>query len=500
MKKPIPPLQALRHKECQGLLEDAVADAQKGQSRFEESSDAVMMLSPPCWHFTDGNQAALQLFGISSLAGLTACGPWDFSPGVQPDGRDSREKALEMIKTALLEGSLAFEWQHRQLNGQPFPAEVVLTRIQSGEKMYLQATVRNITGRLLAARLLAEAQLITESEQKFRKITESTQDAIIMMDAKRCIALWNPAAASMFNYTETEAMGQEMHALLAPPEAQAAFEQGIDGFLKNGTGPVIGKTQVLTALRKGGLAFPVEVTISALLIDNKWNALGIFRDITARQQAEQTLIRSLAEKEVMMREIHHRVKNNMQMMAALLELQANHVQDEQSRAYFRDSQQRIRSMAMIHEQLYRNDNIAKIDFSAYLHSLVNSLSSQFGKLASRITVEVHTSDCTLPVDIAIPCGLVVNELASNVFKHAYPDGYGVLRISLQTTGTGLLVLEVSDDGVGLPAGLDIHKSKSFGMQLLTLLVETQLHGKVIVKNVPDEKPGTRIVCEIGVTK
>ena len=149
---------------------------------------------------------------------------------------------------------------------------------------------------------------------------------------------------------------------------------------------------------------------------------GFARDITERKQFEQKLRASLAEKEVLMREIHHRVKNNLQTMSALLELQARYVKDEQVLGFFRDSQQRIQAMAMVHAQLYQYGEFARIDFAAYLRTLVDHLRVQYGERCNRVNLWVDAQPCTLPVDAAIPCALVLTELVSNAMKHAFPGG------------------------------------------------------------------------------
>ncbi|MDO9053272.1 MAG: diguanylate cyclase [Gallionella sp.] len=267
--------------------------ALKYRMLYESSRDALMTLAPPSWKFTDANEATLKLFGAASVAEFTALGPWDISPEFQPDGRPSSEKAPEMIGIALEQGSNFFEWRHQKLSGQLFDADVLLTRMQLGEEVFVQATVRDITVSKQSARRLAEAQVVAESEEKFRKISESAYDAIIMMGPDKCISFWNPAAERMFGYSVQEALGQEMHPLLAPAEVAAQFEHGFRSFQKTGNGHVIGKTLELSALRKGGVVFPVEVTISALQINGKWNAIGIFRDITEHKLAEEK-IRQLA--------------------------------------------------------------------------------------------------------------------------------------------------------------------------------------------------------------
>lgn len=259
---------------------------------FENSRDALMTLAPPSWKFTDGNKAALELFGVNSLAEFTMLSPGDISPQFQPDGQLSSEKAEKMLAVVMRDGVNFFEWEHQKPDGRSFAADVLLTRMQLGTNILVQATVRDISGRRELERKLIQAQVVAESEEKFRKITESAHDAIIMMDSDKCISLWNASAERMFGYTAEEAIGREMHPLLAP-SACAAFEKGFQVFRETGTGPVIGKVLELTALRKGGAAFPVAVTISSLKINGTWCAIGVFRDITERKLNEEK-IRQLA--------------------------------------------------------------------------------------------------------------------------------------------------------------------------------------------------------------
>lgn len=223
-------------------------------------------------------------------------------------------------------------------------------------------------------------------------------------------------------------------------------------------------------------------------------SVGTTQDITDRKETEKKLHALLAEKEVLMREIHHRVKNSLQMMSALLELQSGYVQDEKVRAYFTNSQQRIQSMAMIHAQLYQNQDMAHIDFAAYVQSLVDALRGQYGERTAQVDIRIDVQACTLPVDTAVPLGLVINELVSNAMKHAFPQGRsGELRITLQASDEGEVVLEVADNGVGMSAEPDLQGGKGFGMRVLRLMVEEQLHGKLSIES----DHGTRVVCETG---
>jgi two-component sensor histidine kinase len=194
--------------------------------------------------------------------------------------------------------------------------------------------------------------------------------------------------------------------------------------------------------------------------------------------AQQELSRSLQEKEVLLKEVHHRVKNNMQVISSLLNIQADSVMDERFVTLLTESQQRIKSMALIHENLYRSDNLLEIDFHQYIEMLANGLMRfyRFDNLALRLELDVV--DVFLDIDTAVPCGLIINELVSNALKHAFKGrtGTGVIRITFQITPDGTHYrFSVSDDGIGLPADMDIRQSSSMGLEIVRILTE-QLDG------------------------
>ena len=180
--------------------------------------------------------------------------------------------------------------------------------------------------------------------------------------------------------------------------------------------------------------------------------VALKREIIERKRGEEQIKASLDEKEVLLQEIHHRVKNNMQVIAGLLDLQAGYVEEPKVQAILLASQNRIRSMALTHEQLYQSSNLAQIDFAEYVGSLISYLSQSYVSQASRLTWQTHLIPLALKIETAIPCGLIINELVTNAIKHAFPSGQpGEIRIGLQETPDQHLILEVSDNGVGFPA-------------------------------------------------
>lgn len=202
-------------------------------------------------------------------------------------------------------------------------------------------------------------------------------------------------------------------------------------------------------------------------------------DIRDRKSAEEKLQHSLEEKEILLREVHHRVKNNMQVISGLIELQSTQITDPEIRRLFQETYNRIKTMALIHESLYRSKDYMHLDFSAYLRELVTYLLASYGRSADDITVDIRLRVLRLDMDVAIPCGLIANELLSNCLKHAFPEGRrGTISIRLDPSGTGMCEFVVSDDGVGITADFDIRSVKTFGLQLINGLASHQMQGTV----------------------
>jgi two-component sensor histidine kinase/PAS domain-containing protein len=200
-------------------------------------------------------------------------------------------------------------------------------------------------------------------------------------------------------------------------------------------------------------------------------------EVAERKRAEEKTKASLEEKEVLLKEIHHRVKNNMQVISSILNLQSRHVKDKQALAIFKNGQSRIRAMAFVHEKLYESEDLANIDFAEYVHSITHYL---FGihEIRPRIRLNVDVKYILLDVNAAIPCGLIINELLSNSLKYAFPEGIeGEICIQLFLDKDGKFILIVEDNGIGFPKDLDFRKTESLGMQLIIMLVK-QLEGTV----------------------
>ncbi len=273
-------------KKAEKILKDSKI---KLQLLYDSSSDAIMLLDEK--GFFDCNEAALRLFGCINREEFCSRHPADFSPPTQPDGTDSMSYAGNNIAVALKEGSKRFEYLHRRLDGTDFPAEVLFDALMLEGKKVLQARVYDITEQKAAETALRE------SEEKIRMITASANDAIMMMDHKGNISYWNKAAEQMFGYTEEEVIGKDLHALLVPERFHADFSKGFEGFKETGQGAALRKTLELAAVGKDGKEFPVGLSLSAVELKGRWNAIGLIRDITERKAAEEELKKRAGELE-----------------------------------------------------------------------------------------------------------------------------------------------------------------------------------------------------------
>ncbi len=217
---------------------------------------------------------------------------------------------------------------------------------------------------------------------------------------------------------------------------------------------------------------------------------GVAFDITEGKRAEEIVKSSLREKELLLKEIHHRVKNNLQITSSLLRLQAGKIADTGVRQLLRESQDRIRSMALVHEMLYRSEDLARVDFPEYVRTLVVRLFRSYNA-TGRIRPVVELGPIVFGVDLAVPCGLIINELVSNALKHAFPgDRRGELRVSMIAAADSYR-LRVQDDGIGLPSKLDYLHTDTLGLELVRMLTE-QVGGQLRL----DRGSGTGFLVEI----
>jgi PAS domain S-box-containing protein len=369
----------------------------------------------------------------------------------------------------------------------PSPLATLATLVTSSIiVIYLVLRSSSIVGVQLEKALL-------ESEQNYTNLVRGLKDhAVFLLNSEGEILVWNPGAELITGFTTAEVLGEQVTHLFGSQSPGLELGQALDQVRIKGTYHTEGWTR-----RKNEQPFWAETSLSKL-VDAKGNMMGvsvIIRDATDRRNSEEAMKASLLEKEVLLKEIHHRVKNNLQVISSLLRLQSETVKDKETAALFVDSQERVRAMALVHEYLYKSSDLARINFPAYVASLVRNLYRTFGLTASENVPIAAIDDVSLSLDMAVPCGLLLTELISNAAKHAYLDKKGPIDITFRNLSKRHFELRVADKGVGFPANFDWLKSDSLGLRLVRLLTE-QLQGQIRVEN----KQGVEFVVTFNDTE
>ena len=220
----------------------------------------------------------------------------------------------------------------------------------------------------------------------------------------------------------------------------------------------------------------VSLTTAAVLPFTVPNVFDLIQQAKATEQRTTELRASEERKDALLQEVHHRVKNNLAVICSLFYLESIHSTDEQAAEIFRDMQNRVHSMALVHESLYGAENLARIDFAEYARNLAEDILASHGGSASPVHLKTELEPVTMSADLAVPCGLILNELVSNAFKHGFPEGIeGEIKLILRSDAGGRYTLCVQDTGVGIPAGLDFKTNQSLGLKLVRLLTQ-QIRG------------------------
>ncbi|MBU7016684.1 MAG: PAS domain S-box protein [Theionarchaea archaeon] len=298
-------------------------------------------------------------------------------------------------------------------------------------------------------------------------IVASMSNVLFLVHEDGTITHANPAALRLLGYDEGELQGQSLTCVFPEGEWEEIQKMHEYGKLKR----VSNETTFIT--RKGQI-IPVLLSVSGVQ-DREGNNLGtiwVGSDLTDHKKAEE-----VEKKDVLLKEIHHRVKNNMQIISSLLNLQSHNITDKKYEELIRESQNRIRSMALIHEKLYQSKDLENIDFKGYITDMVHDLVRSYGK--TDIVLNVDIDDTFLGIDAAVPCGLIINELVANALKHAFPDGKGSVMVALHARDKMELI--VQDNGVGIPESIDPKTADTLGLRLVTILVEDQLNGEIRLK-------------------
>lgn len=328
-------------------------------------------------------------------------------------------------------------------------------------------------------------QALRASEEGFRLLVDGVKDyAIFMMDVEGRVMSWNAGAEAIKGYRAEEVLGRPL-SIFYPEDQQRA---GVPEQHLRITRELGRYEDDMVRVRKDGSRFWAGVVLTALR-DEQGRLQGyamITRDITERKRGQESMARALEEKTTLLNEVHHRVKNNLQVISSLFNLQAAHTRDAGVIQVLAESQGRVRAMALIHQLLYESHDFSRIHLGSYLEKLGQLLVTLHNAKANRIVVKTHVGGEPVYLDLhrAIPCGLLVTELITNAFKHAFPGGGGgEVRITLARPIPEEARLTVSDTGVGLPPGFQLGQSASLGLRLVQRLVE-QVKGRLLVGEGP----------------
>ncbi|MGL5059021.1 MAG: PAS domain-containing sensor histidine kinase [Microcoleus sp.] len=319
---------------------------------------------------------------------------------------------------------------------------------------------------------------LQESETKFRSLYEATSDAVMLQDDREFFDC-NLATLQMFGCSDKEQFYGRNPGEFSPqfqPNGQdsaSLLKQRISEAMATGSCRFDWVHR-----RLDDSEFPAEVLLNAVEISGKKLIQSVVRDITDRKRDEDRIKASLAEKEVLLKEIHHRVKNNLQVISSLLKLQSRYIQDSRIIEMLKESQNRVRSMALVHEQLYQSEDLSKIDFAGYIQNLAHNLFQAYDIDAKGIVLQNCIAPYFLNIDTAVPCGLIINELVTNSLKYAFVEQrQGIIKIDFSVKDDRACVLIVSDDGIGFPKDLDYRNARTLGLRLVVSLVR-QIRGKI----------------------
>ena len=455
------------------LMTDNLKRARTNQKlqESEERYQNLAKISPVGIFRTDQNGATTYVnpmwCRISGLPEEQAMGQ-GWLMAVHPDDRETLSKGW--LETIRLQKPSFTEYRFLRPEGTIAWVMGQATPERNPEKQII-GYVGTITD--ISERKRAEKEIIMLATA-LRRINE----CVSITDVEDTILFVNEAFQKTYGYSEQELIGQNIKIVRSPNFPQQVFEEVLPGTLSGGwTGELVNR-------RKDGSEFPVFLSTSIIgKKDGKPNYLiGVTMDITERKRAVEAVRASLQEKEILLKEVHHRVKNNLMSVIGLIKMTEAEAKNEQFNALLQEFEGRVRSMALVHESLHKSADLAHIDLQYYLETLTAHIRAQYG--AERdIRFSVQAAKVTVDPDFAVPCGLILNELITNAYKHAFPDdksrsGEDKCEIKvIVELERKVLTLTVADNGIGLPAGLDWEKSETLGLRLIKMLSK-QLNGTI----------------------
>jgi PAS domain S-box-containing protein len=354
-------------------------------------------------------------------------------------------------------------------SGREFPVEIGLKPLDTLGRRYVLISVVDITTRKIA-------------EQRFKLAVEAAPSAMLMVDSSGLINLVNSQTEKLFGYAREQLLGEPVERLI-PARLGNGHRKLRQDYLSAPSTRAMGAGRELFGLRSDGSEVPVEIGLNPITTLEGDFVLASIIDISERRKATEELKASLRDKDVLLQEIHHRVKNNLAVVVSLLYLQSTRTEDERLLQILQDCQERVRSMALVHERLYTTGDLARLNFAEYIRELTEQLAHNHSVEGRVVTLDFQLEALTLDLKQAVPCGLVVNELVSNAFKHAFTGRTrGVVSLALNRAGEGLVELTVSDDGWGLDLS-ELEETDSLGLRLVRSLIR-QIDGELEIAGLP----------------
>ena len=436
---------------------------QRFRQMFEHNRAVMLLIAPDNGAIAEANPAAAEFYGYPRET-LRQMVVEDINALPPDEVKRARQSADEGCREE-------FIFPHRLASGEIRTVEVRSSPISVEGRRLLFSIIQDITKRKRAE------DALRQSEANLQAILESTDDIIVSYDRDIRLLVYNKACSDAFRHH----FGVELHAGMRTmdllPEAQR------DVWKANNARALAGESFSIefSQVRADGSLRLFESIFNPIRRDREVVGFSTFtRDITERKRAEEALRASLEEKVILLKEVHHRVKNNLQIISSLLNLQARRVRSPEFQVFLQDTQNRIRAMALLHETLYGSGNLACVSFRGYVDSVCIHLARSYASDSKKIRIQQDIAEVTLPLDQAIPAGLIINELLSNAFKHAFAGRTeGKINVQLQSADEHLYTLCVADNGVGLPAA-NTKDSGTLGLRLVESLVQ-QLEGQLSVE-------------------
>ncbi len=318
-------------------------------------------------------------------------------------------------------------------------------------------------------------EALRETNERLQAFIQASPLAIIALEPEGSVTLWNPAAERMFGWQEGDVLGQFLP--IVPEDKHDEYRILRERVLQ---GEALTNIETIRR-KKDGTSIDISISTAPLrdAQERITGIMGVVADITERKQAEAQIKAALAEKEMLLRELYHRTKNNMQVIRSMLILRAASCQNAEINAFVEEIEQKILTMALVHQKLYQSQDLSRISLDEYLGELIALLIQSYTPTSHKIALRSDLKPVSVLIDIAIPCGLIVNELLSNALRHAFPDErVGEIRIHLSRTPTGMIELSFADNGIGVPHTFDFRAQPTLGLQTILALVEQQLQGDI----------------------